>query len=167
MVFRLGLSKNKIIDILNLKYIPTSTIGYTLPPGIYEVRDIDFMVKTLLPSDVEVKFSMDDVRLGSKLSANRTIKFTKNSFFSNVLGFVKSHQEPLDDIPGFYQIIPGSYKSDKPINIIGVDKVHLKCDCVDGSIVNGIRQPVLYSFALDKPPGHKIYKEPRVKLFKK
>ena len=43
----------------------------------------------------------------------------------------------------------------------------MKCDCIQGSIVNGIREYILYSFALDKPPGHKIYKEPRVKLFKK
>ena len=64
-------------------------------------------------------------------------------------------------------MIPGSYKSDSPINITGIDKIHLKCDCIQGSIVNGIREPILYSFALSSPPGHKIYKEPRVKLFKK
>ena len=64
-------------------------------------------------------------------------------------------------------MIAGSYKSDKPINITGIDKIHLKCDCIHGSIVNGIREPILYSFALSSPPGHKIYKEPRVKLFKK
>ena len=43
----------------------------------------------------------------------------------------------------------------------------MKCDCIKGSIVNGIRESILYSFALFLPPGHKIYKEPRVKLFKK
>ena len=64
-------------------------------------------------------------------------------------------------------MIAGSYKSDKPINITGIDKVHLKCNVVDGSIVNGVREPILYSFALDQPPGHKIYQEPRIKLFKK
>ena len=68
---------------------------------------------------------------------------------------------------GFYQLIAGSYKSDKPVNITGVDKIHLKCDSIQGSIVNGVREPILYSFALSSPPGHKIYKEPRVKLFKK
>ena len=78
----------------------------------------------------------------------------------------QSRSYPLDDIDGFYQIIAGSYKSDKPINIKGIDKIHLKCDCIQGSIVNGIREPILYSFALSSPPGHKIYKEPRVKLFK-
>ena len=64
-------------------------------------------------------------------------------------------------------MISGSYKSDRPINITGIDKIHLKCDCIQGSIVNGVREPILYSFALSSPPGHKIYKEPRVKLFKK
>ena len=67
----------------------------------------------------------------------------------------------------FYQILPGSYKSDKPINITAIDEFHLKCDCIQGSIVNGTREPILYSFALSSPTGHKIYKEPRLKLFKK
>ena len=64
-------------------------------------------------------------------------------------------------------MIAGSYKSDKPIDITGIDKIHLKCDCIQGSIVNGIREPILYSFALSSHSGHKIFKEPRVKLFKK
>ena len=84
-----------------------------------------------------------------------------------ILGFTQSHSYPLDDIDGFYQLIAGSYRSDRPINITGIDKVHLKCDCIQGSIVNGIREPILNSFALSSPPGLKIYKEPRVKRFKK
>ena len=55
----------------------------------------------------------------------------------------------------------------KKINITGLNKVHLKCDCIDGSIVNGTREPILYSSALDQPPGHKIYKEPRINFFRK
>ena len=61
----------------------------------------------------------------------------------------------------------GSFKSYRPINITRVDKIHLKRDCTNDSIVNGIREPILYSFALSSPPGHKIYKEPRIKHFKK
>ena len=64
-------------------------------------------------------------------------------------------------------MIKGSYKSDKPINITGIDKIHLNCDCIQGSIVNGIREQILFSFALSSPPGHKTYKETRIKLFKK
>ena len=80
---------------------------------------------------------------------------------------MQSYPGELGDIEGFIQLIPGSYKSDKPINITGIDKVHLKCDCIQGSIVNGIREPIIYSFALSSPPGHKIYKETRIKLFKR
>ena len=34
---------------------------------------------------------------------------------------------------------------------------------------NGVREPILYSFALTSPPGYEIYKEPepRIKLFKR
>ena len=30
-----------------------------------------------------------------------------------------------------------------------IDKIHLKCDCIDGSVLNGVRQPILFSFVLD------------------
>ena len=43
----------------------------------------------------------------------------------------------------------------------------MKCGCIQGSIVNGSRDPFLYSFGLNQKPGYKIYKKTRVKLFKK
>ena len=46
-------------------------------------------------------------------------------------------------------------------------KVHLKCDCVDGSFVNGIREQNLFSINLRAPPGYKIIKERNVVLHKK
>ena len=33
----------------------------------------------------------------------------------------------------------GSYTSDNPINFIGIEEIHSKCDGVDASIVNGKR----------------------------
>ena len=33
--------------------------------------------------------------------------------------------------------------------------------------MKSIREQILISYALDKPPGHKIYEEPRIKNFKK
>ena len=77
-----------------------------------------------------------------------------------ILGFTQSHSYPLDDKDGFYQMIAGSYKSEKPINITSIDKVHLKCDCINGSIVNGARETILYFFALAKPPFHNKINKP-------
>ena len=167
MVYRFQLTYDEIMDILDLKYIPTKRTGYSLDPGTYEVIDLNNTLKYILPDNVKVNITIDDIRLKSNLKTNQTLIFTEKSFFYTILGFTQSRSYPLDDIDGFYQIIAGSYKSDKPINITGIDKIHLKADCIEGSIINGIREPILYSFALCSPPGHKIYKEPRTKLFKK
>ena len=161
------LSYDEILDILDLNCIPTKRTGYSLNPGIYEVIDLNKTSKYILPDNVKVNITIDDIRLNTILKINQTLLFSEKSFFYTILGFTQSRSYPLDDIDGFYQLIAGSYKSDKPINIIGIDKIQLKCDCIQGSIVNGIREPILYSFALSSPPGYKIYKEPRVKLFKK
>ena len=121
----------------------------------------------MLPKYVKVGISIDDVSLKSTLKVFQTLIYTEKSFFHTVLGFTRSRSYPLDDIDGFHQLISGSYKSDRPINITGNDEVHLKCDCLNGSIVSGIKEPILYSFALSSPPGRKIYQKPRLKLFKK
>ena len=91
---------------------------------------------------MKVSVTIDDVRLKSNLKNNQTLLYTKKSFFYTTLGFTQSHQGPLNDIEGFYQILPGSYRSDEPFNITGIDKIPLKCDCIQSSIVNGIRQPI-------------------------
>ena len=167
LVYRMRLSYDEIMNILDLKYIPTKRTGYSLNPGIYEVVDLNNTLKYILPDNVKVTITIDDIGLKSNLKTNQTLIFTEKSLFYTILGFTRSRSYPLDDIDGFYQLIAGSYKSDRPINVTGIDKIHLKCDCIQGSIVNGIREPILYSFALSSPPGHKIYKQPRVKLFKK
>ena len=167
LVYRMRLSYDELMDKSDLKYIPTKRTGYSLNPGIYEVDDLNNTLKYILPDNVKVSVTIDDIRLISNLITNQTLIFTEISFFYTILGFTRSRSYPLDDIDGFYQLMAGSYQGDKPINIIGIDKVHLKCDCIQGSIVNGVREPILYSFALSSPPGQKIYKEPRIKLSKK
>ena len=167
LVYRMRLSYDEIMDILDLKYIPTKRTGNSLNPGIYEVIDLNNTLKHILPNNVKVNITIDDIRLKSNIKINQTLIFTERSFFYTILGFTQSRSYPLNDIDSHYQLIAGSYKSDKPINITGIDKIHLKCDCIQGSIVNGIRESILFSFALSSPPGYKMYKEPRVKLFKK
>ena len=167
LVYRMQLTYNEIIDILDLKFIPTKRRGYSLNRGVYEVIDLNNSLKRILPDNVKVSVTIDDIRLKSILKSNQTLIFSNRSFFYTILGSTQSHQGPLDDIEGFYQILPGLYKSDKPINNTGIDKIHLRRDCIQSSIVNGIREPILYSFALSSTPGHKINKEPKVKFFKK
>ena len=167
LVYRMRLSYDEIMDILDLKYIPTKRTGYSLNPGIYEVLDLNNTLKHILPNNVKVNITIDDIRLKSNLKINQTLIFTERTSFYTFLGFTQSRSYPLNDIDSHCQLIAGSYKSDRPIKITGIDKIHLKCDCIQGSIVNGIRESILFNFALSSPPGYKKYKEPRVKLFKK
>ena len=155
------------MDILDIKCIPTKRRSFALNPGVYEVSDINKTLESILLDNVKLSNTIDDIRLKSNLKNNQTLIFTKRSFFYTLLGFVESQLGVLGDSPGFVQLILGSYKSDKSINITGIDKVRLKCECVNGSIINGVRQAILYNFALSLPTGHKVYKEPRIKLFEK
>ena len=43
----------------------------------------------------------------------------------------------------------------------------MKCGVIDGSVVNGLRQPILYSLLLDKPVGYKVFSQPETVHYKK
>ena len=101
------------------------------------------MLECLLPDIVNVKISFDDIRLISNLINNRTSFFTQKSFFFAILGITPSQSAPLGDIEGSGQIIPDKYKSEKPIYITAIDKILLKCDCINGSTVKRLREPIL------------------------
>ena len=167
LVYRMELTYDEIVDILDMKYIAGSTIGYTLPPSIYEISDLNLTLKSLLPNELEVNNTIDDNRLASNLTTNKTTTFTEKSFFYTILGITQSHSGPLSDIKRFVQTISGTYKNEKPINITGSDEIHLKCDRINGGNVNSIREPFLYSLGLDKPLGYKIYKDSRIKKITK
>ena len=49
------------------------------------------------------------------------------------------------------------YTSEKNIILSKIDKTHLKCDCIKGSVVNGIREPIYFSFVLKKPARYKEF----------
>ena len=41
LIYRMRLSYDEIIDILDLEYVPTKRTGYSLNPGIYEIVDLN------------------------------------------------------------------------------------------------------------------------------
>ena len=75
------LTYDEIMDILDLKYIPTKKTGYSLNPGVYEVIDLNNTLKYILPDNVKVSVTMVVVKLKSKLKTNQTLNFTEKSFF--------------------------------------------------------------------------------------
>ena len=85
LVYRMQLTYNEIIDILDFEYIPAKRIGYTLDPGMYEVIDLNNTLKYILPDNVKVTITIDDIRLKSNLKINQSLIFTNKSFLLNYI----------------------------------------------------------------------------------
>ena len=136
--------------------IQDDSIEIELTPGVYELVDINNAIKQKIHEsdyDFEIDIIPDTISMKSVLTTSNSIHF--NSRLNILLGFTNK------DYP------PGTHTSEKPVMITTTDKVHLKCDCGDGSIVNGIREQILFSFNLSAPPGYKIINNPTTVLYKK
>ena len=104
-----------------------------IPPGVYEFEELNKIIQQLIQTinknlnvnPIEIKIESNTINMHCLLKTNYAIEF--NSKFNEVLGFSKKI---------YY---PGEHISEKVINILPINKIHLKCNCIDGSIVNGIK----------------------------
>ena len=160
---------------LILKQYNSNFITYELTPGIYTIQDISDTIHTFSGHSEITEIEYDDISMKSKIIQKYiggqenfglgTLRFDENYFFHTLLGF-----EPYWDYKptnSNHLPIPGVYISDKILNLSTTNKIQLKCNIIDGSLVNGLRQPILYSLVLDKLPGYKVFCEPETTHYKK
>ena len=139
----------------------SSFTTFELQPCIYTFKDnseaLFNILQTEYPGPIKVIYiEFDDITRKTKFVVENgilAIRFDEKSFFSNILGFSSGC-----DYKHYKK-----YISQKIVNLSSTNKIHLKCDCIDGSIQNGLRQPILFSFVLDKPSGYKFFCEPETK----
>ena len=148
---------------LILKQYKEKFITYELDPGNYTIEDLQKAVHPLGDHEGTLQIEYDDLNKKVKLILTHfgetfeTLRFDEKSFFHTLLGFTP-----------YWDYKPGVYTSNKIfLNLNTINKIHLKCDIIDGSIQDGIRQPILFSFVLDKPSGYKIFCEPETIHYKK
>ena len=122
--------------------IEHDSFGIEFSPGAYKLVDINASIKQKI-ADFDFKFNIipDTISMKSVLTTSNPIHF--NSELNKVLGFTNKEYQP------------GTHTSENPVMISSTDKVHLKCVCVNGSIFDGIREQILFSFKLSAPPGYK------------
>ena len=122
----------------------SSFITYESEPGIYSYREISEALFNILKleypsSDSENLIRLDEITRKTKLIVNSgiiAIRFDEKTFFNTILGFTAGW-----DYKHYNQ-----YLSRKIVNLSSTNKIHLKCDAIDGSVVDGVRQPISYSF---------------------
>ena len=54
------LTYDEMINILDLKYIPTKRMGYSIEPNIYNVVDLNKTLKIILPNNIKINVSIDE-----------------------------------------------------------------------------------------------------------
>ena len=119
-------------------------ITYELQPGIYTFKVLSKALFNILQleypeSSSEIVIEFDDITRKNKLvvkSGIIAIRCDENSFFSTILGFTSSWDSKHYN----------EYTSQKIVNLSITNKIHLKCDVINDSVVNGLRQPILHSF---------------------
>ena len=163
-----GLNEDDIQIIL--KQYNSKLITCEISPGIYTFKDFSEVLPRGFEKELEIRgeiqpntkydksdsiiIECDNNTMRTKLIVRyeiNALRFEEKSFFSTILGFppywdFKSHNE---------------YVAEKITNLSIMDKILLKWDIIDGSVVNGLGQPILFSFVLDKLPGYKVFCEPK------
>ena len=102
-----------------------------------------------------------------------TLRFDEKSFFNTFLDFAPyweykpTNGDAIDAILAIHADSPGVCTSEKNLNLSAIDKIHLNCDCIDGSVQKGVRQPILLNFILDKPSGYRVFCDSETIHYKK
>ena len=174
--FRIVVGLDEEVIQLILKEYNSHFITYELTPGIYTIQDISDAIQTFSGQKEIIEIEYDDNSMKTKiilkfknnekgLFALGTLRFDDRSFFDTFLGFTPfwDYKPTNSNRDG----IPGVYTSKKILNSSSTNKIHLKCDFIDGSIQDGLRQSILFSFVLDKPSGYKVFCEPEIIHYKK
>ena len=136
----------------------SSSITYEITPGIYTFKDLSEALPNLLQPEYDlfnniVGFEFALITMKTKLVVRPDIIARRNDeklFFSAILGF-----NPHWDYKHYNE-----YISQKNVNLSSTNKMLLKCDVINGSVVDGLRKPIFNSFVLDKPSGYKVFCEP-------
>ena len=140
-------------------------ITYELEPGNYNFEDLSKSIFNILQpkylaSSKVIFVEFDDFFRRTKLivrEGNLAIRFDEKSFFHTVLGYNYGW-----DYKQFNE-----YMSQNIVKLKYNNKIHLKCDVIDGSILSGVRQPIFYSFVLDKLQGYEVFSQPETVHYKK
>ena len=120
-----------------------------IPPGAYELSEINDFIQRNLVDDASLEI----------IPNNNTLKCNIRINVPNVsVSF--DHERSMKDLLGYPEHavleVPGDHEGLNIVKILAVNQIHVNCNIVDGSFVNGSKAPVLYSFFPNVPPGYKV-----------
>ena len=127
-----------------------------LPRGCYELDEINSGVAKLMnwtEKTAKVVIGKNKITLRASLLIKETgwsVTFPKENSLGSVLGF--------DSREYVYRKQP--YISEKIVNILSVNSILVHCDMISGSMVDGVKSPVIFNYSPNVVPGSKIVGDP-------
>lgn len=127
-----------------------------LPRGCYELDEINSGVAKLMnwtEKTANVVIGKNKITLRASLLIKETgwsVTFPKENSLGSVLGF--------DSREYVYRKQP--YISEKIVNILSVNSILVHCDMISGSMVDGVKSPVIFNYSPNVVPGSKIVGDP-------
>ena len=140
-----------------------------IPEGAYEVEHIDAFIKKQFPDpSFEITANQSTLKCEIVFADRWEVDFTPQNTIGRLLGFdakiLSAKAEPGHEGEKY---VPKAFESSRQVNISGIDKVHMKCNMIQGSTLNGRPSNILFSFLIDQSPGYLIFKTPNPVSYKK
>ena len=141
---------DKDVIQLFLKQYISNFVTYELSPGICSIKDISKAVYAMSDHERTLKIEYDGIRMKTKLILTPfseffgKLRFDEKPFVISIFGFPAFWDYKLTNAT--HADSPGACTNQKFSNLSRIDKIHLKCDVIDGSVLNRLRQLILFSF---------------------
>ena len=136
-------SSLNITSILNYNFKGIPLLYSTITPGAYELTDIAELIKEETDGNVIIE--------PDKNTMNCLMEIKQGALSFDI-------ENSLASLLGFRRIIykKARYKSQKIIDIIGLNTINIHCNVISGAKDNGKDTDTLYTFNLTEPPGYLI-----------
>ena len=129
-----------------------------IPVGAYELTEINDYIQEKLVKPKIFEFLPNDNTLKCNIRINEPDVYV---YFD--------HHRSMKQLLGFHKHVWVSGEGDNEgpyiVDILKVHNIHVNCDIIEGSYLNGSKAPILYSFFPNVPPGYKVVETPNENIY--
>ena len=144
-------------NIIKYKYQGTMH-EIEIPVGAYELAEINEYIQSKLVKPKIFEFLPNENTLKCNIRLNE-----------HGLYLYFDHERSMKQLLGFrdhvYLTSLGDHEGPYIVKILKVNQIHVNCNIIEGSYLNGSKAPILYSFFPNVSPGYKVVETPNENIY--
>jgi hypothetical protein len=134
---------------------------FKIPEGSYELNQINTEIARLMKNinDFDTVNNKSLINISANLATLRCIIQINNP--NIIIDF--SHDGSLYNLLGYErkQISENYNEGKSTVNILSINSILVKCSIIEGSYLDSLKEPIIYSFFPNSLPGEKIIERPK------